>query len=143
MLLKKASLPGSVSKPKVFCLAGFRGILHVAISSGVKFVGVVGTLLVSVVSTIRNGPTQSFPVLRYQLSNWSHSAGVSGSFSQGSEYVNGCEGTFTVAVGVGVGVGVATGVGVAEAAGAGFATATPLFHTNFLPLFTHVYFLPL
>ena len=46
-------------------------------------------------------------------------------------------------VGVGVGVGVATGVGVAEAAGAGFATATPLFHTNFLPLFTHVYFLPL
>ena len=46
-------------------------------------------------------------------------------------------------VGVGVGVGVAIGVDVAEATGTGFATATPLFQTNFVPLFTHVYFLPL
>jgi hypothetical protein len=41
-------------------------------------------------------------------------------------------------VGVGVGVGVATGVGV----GFGLTTTTPLFQTSFLPLFTHVYFLP-
>ena len=45
--------------------------------------------------------------------------------------------------GVGVGVGVTIGVGVGEATGTGFAVATPLFHINFLPLFTHVYFLPL
>ncbi len=42
-------------------------------------------------------------------------------------------------MGVGMGVGDALGV----ATGAGFATDTPLFHTNFFPLFTHVYFLPL
>jgi hypothetical protein len=44
---------------------------------------------------------------------------------------------------VGVGVGVATGVGVGDATGTGLAIATPLSHTNFFPLFTHVYFLPL
>jgi hypothetical protein len=49
---------------------------------------------------------------------------------------------------VGVGFGVVEGFGAAEAlvvgAGDGFATAiaTPLFHTNFLPLFTQVYVLP-
>jgi len=42
------------------------------------------------------------------------------------------------AVGVGVGVGAAVGVGV----GVGLTTATPLFHTSFLPLLMHVYFLP-
>ena len=46
-------------------------------------------------------------------------------------------------VGVGVGVGVAIGVDVAEATGNGLAIDTHLFHTNFFPLFTHVYFLPL
>jgi hypothetical protein len=45
-----------------------------------------------------------------------------------------------VAEGVGVGVGVA--VGVAEGVGLGAAVATPLFQTNFFPLFTHVNFLP-
>ena len=49
----------------------------------------------------------------------------------------------TVGVGVGVGVGTTLDVGVGDATGTGFVTATPLFHTNFLPLFTHVYFLPL
>ena len=39
-----------------------------------------------------------------------------------------------VEVGVAVGVGVATGLG--------FAAPTPLAHTSFFPLFTHVYFLP-
>ncbi len=52
-----------------------------------------------------------------------------------------------VGVGTGVGVGatvwVGVGVGIGVATGAGFGTATPLFQTNFLPLFTHVYFLPL
>ena len=53
----------------------------------------------------------------------------------------------TVWVGVGealaVGVGVAIGVGITLAVGegVGFGIATPLFHTSFLPLFTHVYFL--
>jgi len=47
----------------------------------------------------------------------------------------------TVGVGKDVGVGVASGVGVTT--GTGFAIATPLFHTNFLPLLMHVYFLPL
>jgi hypothetical protein len=42
-----------------------------------------------------------------------------------------------VALVVGVGVTLAVGVGV----GVGFGIATPLFHTSFLPLFTHVYFL--
>jgi hypothetical protein len=40
-------------------------------------------------------------------------------------------------------VGVAVGSGVGEATGFGFATTTPLFQTSFLPLFIHVYFLPL
>jgi hypothetical protein len=44
---------------------------------------------------------------------------------------------------VGIGVGVATGIGVGDATGTGLAIATPLLHTNFLPLFTHVNFLPL
>ncbi len=45
----------------------------------------------------------------------------------------------TVGVTVGVAVGVdSTGAGVGFAA----ATATPLFQTSFLPLFTHVNFLP-
>jgi hypothetical protein len=47
---------------------------------------------------------------------------------------------------VGVGFGVVEGFGTADALalGDGFATgiATPLFHTNFLPLFTQVYVLP-
>ena len=47
-------------------------------------------------------------------------------------------------VGVELGVGEATGVGVAvgDAVGFGAEFATPLFHTSFFPLFTHVYFLP-
>jgi hypothetical protein len=54
-------------------------------------------------------------------------------------------------VGVGVGVGVTedVGVGVTEGVGVGVvgavdfgAARTPLFQTSFLPLFTHVYFLP-
>jgi hypothetical protein len=50
-----------------------------------------------------------------------------------------------VSVGVGVGIAVALGVGsgVGVTTGFGFAIATPLFQTSFLPLFTHVYFLPL
>jgi len=31
---------------------------------------------------------------------------------------------------------------VGVTAGTGFAIATPLFHTSFFPLLTHVYFLP-
>jgi hypothetical protein len=63
---------------------------------------------------------------------------------QGSPATNGfgsgvCVG---VTVGVGVGVGVAECVGVAEGDGVGTTTVMPLFHTSFLPLFTHVYFLP-
>jgi hypothetical protein len=49
-----------------------------------------------------------------------------------------------VLAGGGVGEGVAVGVGVGV--GVGFAAATtltPLFHTNFLPLFTQVYLMPL
>ena len=38
------------------------------------------------------------------------------------------------------GVGVATGV--VAAAGVGFFTATPLFHTNFLPCLMQVYLIP-
>jgi hypothetical protein len=45
-------------------------------------------------------------------------------------------------VGVGVAEGVGSGVAVATGVGFGAATATPLFHTNFFPLFTHVNFLP-
>jgi hypothetical protein len=51
-------------------------------------------------------------------------------------------------LGIGVGFTVGAGVGLAEeealALGAGLATGinTPLFHTNFLPLLTHVYVLP-
>ena len=50
-----------------------------------------------------------------------------------------------MSVGVGVGIAVALGVGsgVGVTTGFGFAIATPLFQTSFLPLFTHVYFLPL
>ena len=50
-------------------------------------------------------------------------------------------------VGVGLGIGVAVGIGVVSGVGVtpgfGFTTATPLFQTSFLPLFTHVYFFPL
>jgi len=49
----------------------------------------------------------------------------------------------TITVGVGVGVAEGEGVGVVVATGAGFATATPLFQTNFVPFFIQVYFLPL
>jgi hypothetical protein len=49
----------------------------------------------------------------------------------------------TVGVGEGVGVGVGEGVGVGVGVGVGLTTATPLFHTSFLPLLIHVYFLPL
>ncbi len=50
-----------------------------------------------------------------------------------------------MSVGVGVGIAVALGVGsgVGVPTGFGFAIATPLFQTSFLPLFNHVYFLPL
>jgi hypothetical protein len=52
---------------------------------------------------------------------------------------------FVVGVGVGVGVGVRVGVGVGVALGVGVgdgvATATPLFHTNFLPDLMQVYVL--
>ena len=50
-----------------------------------------------------------------------------------------------MSVGVGVGIAVALGVGsgVGVTTGFGFAIATPLFQTSFLPLFKHVYFLPL
>ena len=48
-----------------------------------------------------------------------------------------------VGVGIGVTVGVGVGVGVTVGVGVGFDIATPLFHTNFFPLFIHVYFLPL
>ena len=47
-----------------------------------------------------------------------------------------------VEVGVGVVVGVGSGVVVGVGVGVGLATATPLFHTSFLPLFTQVNFLP-
>jgi hypothetical protein len=46
------------------------------------------------------------------------------------------------AVGVELGVGEATGVGVAVGVDFGTEIDTPLFQTNFLPLFTHVNFLP-
>ena len=41
--------------------------------------------------------------------------------------------------GVGDGVGVGEGVGVDEGVGVAILTATPLFHTNFLPDLTQVY----
>ena len=50
--------------------------------------------------------------------------------------------TVGVGVGVGVTVGVGMGVGVTVGVGVGLTTATPLFHTSFLPLLTQVYFLP-
>jgi hypothetical protein len=59
---------------------------------------------------------------------------------QGSPAISGFGSGTVVGVEVEVGVGVGVGVGVAE--GFGAATATPLFHISFLPLFTHVYFLP-
>ena len=80
-----------------------------------------------------------------------HSVGTNGSFSHNDSKRKfsavitsvGVGVGVALTVGVGVGVGVATGVGVGDATGTGLAIATPLFHTNFLPLFTHVYFLPL
>ena len=58
----------------------------------------------------------------------------------GSPAING----FGSGVFVGVGVGVADGVGVAvgDVEGTGVSTATPLFHTSFLPLLIHEYFFP-
>lgn len=54
---------------------------------------------------------------------------------------------FSVPVGAGFGVGkgvaAGVGVGVGVATGTGFVVATPLFHTNFVPLLMQVYFLPL
>jgi hypothetical protein len=56
---------------------------------------------------------------------------------------------FGEGVGVGVGVGATVGtvdgeeLGLDVVDGLGFGIATPLFQTNFLPLFTHVNFLPL
>jgi len=44
--------------------------------------------------------------------------------------------------GVGVAVGVAVGVDVGVAVGVAVITLTPLFQTNFFPLFTHVNFNP-
>ena len=58
----------------------------------------------------------------------------------GSPAINGLGSGVFVGVGVGVAEGDGVAVGVAEGTGAG--TATPLFHTSFLPLFTQVYFLP-
>ena len=58
----------------------------------------------------------------------------------GSPAINGFGSGVFVGVGVGVAEGVGVAVGVAEGTGAG--TATPLFHTSFLPLFTQVYFFP-
>ena len=46
------------------------------------------------------------------------------------------------AVGDAAGEGVGVGVGVGLATGAGFLTATPLFHTNFLPDTMQVYSFP-
>ena len=48
-----------------------------------------------------------------------------------------------VGSGVGIGEGVGSGIAVAAGVGLGTAIATPLFQTNFFPLFTHVNFLPL
>ena len=45
-------------------------------------------------------------------------------------------------VGVGIGVDVELGVGVGVGVGVSFLIATPLFQTNFFPLFMQVYFLP-
>ena len=45
-------------------------------------------------------------------------------------------------MGVGVGVGIGVGVGFGVTAGVGLVIETPLFQTSFLPLFTHVNFLP-
>jgi len=72
-------------------------------------------------------------------------------FSQLPPSMNGLEVGVGVGVGVGVevtsGVGEGVGLGVGNGVGAedgfGFGIATPLFQTNFLPLFTHVNFLPL
>ena len=94
-----------------------------------------------------------------------HSVGTNGSFSHKDSKRKfsavitavgvGVGVALTVGVGVGVGVGEAIGVGatvcvgvgegedVGVATGAGFGTTTPLFQTNFDPLLTHVYFLPL
>ena len=47
----------------------------------------------------------------------------------------------TELVGMGLGAGVGDAVGVGIAVGFGI-TVTPLFQTSFLPLLTHVYFLP-
>ena len=47
-----------------------------------------------------------------------------------------------VGEGVGSGVGVRVAIGVGVSVGFGAATATPLFHTSFLPLLMQVYFLP-
>ena len=58
----------------------------------------------------------------------------------GSPAINGFGSGVFVGVGVGVAEGEGVAVGVAEGTGTG--TATPLFQTSFLPLFTHVYFLP-
>jgi hypothetical protein len=74
-----------------------------------------------------------------------HSFGTSGSFSHKFLKVNGSIVGFGVGVVIGVGTAVWVGVGdgVGLFTGAGFGSATPLFQTNFFPLFTHVYFLPL
>ena len=51
--------------------------------------------------------------------------------------------TLGVEVEVAVGLGVGVGDGVIEGFGVGFGpTETPLFHTNFFPLFMQVYFFP-
>ena len=47
-----------------------------------------------------------------------------------------------IGVGIADAVGDATGEGVGVATGAGFLTATPLFHTNFLPDTMQVYSFP-
>jgi len=84
---------------------------------------------------------------RDQFCTSDHSSGTSGSFSQRFENTKSLEAGdgagVAEAVGTGATVWVGVGDGVGEAIGTGFGSATPLFQTNFFPLFTHVYFLPL
>ena len=62
--------------------------------------------------------------------------------AHGSPAINGFGSGVFVAVGVGVAEAVAVGVEVGVGLATGTGSATPLFHTSFLPLFTHVYFMP-
>ena len=78
-----------------------------------------------------------------------HSSDTNGSFWQSESNLKFSAVIVWVGVGVEVGEGsgvgktvwVGEGEGVGVATGFGFGSATPLFHTNFLPLFTQVNFL--